>query len=100
VLPTYAFFNDNFREHLEEEYEQVVELATSKAFESLFVANGEGKIEGEYDECLKKAQFLLDLLSVQVDQENQLNEYITGIFKQVNGLFDGKGVDNWRFSHK
>jgi hypothetical protein len=97
VLPTYAFFNDTFKEHLETEYEQVVELVTSKAFESLFVPNGEGEIKGDYEDCLKKSQFLLDLLAVQVDQEDQLKDYMTGIFKQLNGLFDGKGVDNWRF---
>jgi hypothetical protein len=100
VLPTYAFFNDTIKEHIETEYEQVVELVTSKAFESLFVPNGEGEIKGDFDECLKKSQFLLDLLAVQVDHEDQLKEYMIGIFKQINGLFDGKSVDNRRFSHQ
>jgi hypothetical protein len=60
VLPTYAFFNDTFKDHLETEYEQVVELVTNPLFIGMFEPNEQINIDKNISWVLDNAEFLYD----------------------------------------
>jgi hypothetical protein len=47
VLPTYAFFNDNYKECLEKEYKQIINCLSSESLAKLFSA--ENRILDPYD---------------------------------------------------
>jgi hypothetical protein len=97
VLPTYAFFNDSYKEHLEEEFDKIVEWVTSPSFKSIFVPNEEGKIDVDVEGCLDKSKFLMDLLAGQVKGQKEGDKYLENVLSQLTGLFTGKGIPNWRF---
>jgi hypothetical protein len=100
VLPTYAFFSDNYKEHLEKEYEEIGNCFTSDAFKSVFVpiekkiapsndispTSTQSKANIDSEGIEKHSKFLLDILSAQVDSEEELKGYMDGMFDFVENI--------------
>jgi hypothetical protein len=86
ILPTYAFFNDTFKEHLETEYEQVLKWVTSTSFKSIFVPNEQGKLNMDVEGCLDKSKFMLDLLSGVVEDKKEGEKYLENLIGEFIGM--------------
>jgi hypothetical protein len=101
VLPTYASFNDCYMDHLEEDYENIVDFFTSESFKSIFVTAGnsvapsddisftssQSQINIDFEGIEERSKFLLDMLSAQVKSEKQQQKYMNDVFDFVGNIF-------------
>jgi hypothetical protein len=75
VLPTYAFFNDAFKEHLETEYEQVVKLVTSPSLKGIFESKEQRKLDEDISWVNGNSSFMIDILLGYAMIEESIAKY-------------------------
>jgi hypothetical protein len=87
VLPTYAFFNDTIRDHLETEYEQVVKWFTSSSFKSIFECNEQRKLDEDIRWLLDNSKFILDIVLGMIEWKTErINDNRRKLKRNVGGL--------------
>jgi hypothetical protein len=101
VLPTYVLSNHCYMDHLEKDYENIVNFFTSESFKSIFVPAGnsvapsddisftssQSQINIDFKGIEEHSKFLLDMLSAQVKSEREQQKYMNEVFDFVGNIF-------------